>query len=98
MWLASSHETLEQGYILALVKGDLKKNDVVYTRLHSSCVTSETLGSLDCDCIQQLNGALELISQKPCGVLFYLIQEGRGCGYVGKSRDRMLVQVTNCRK
>ena len=54
---------------------------------------AETLGALDCDCLQQLNGALDVISRKPCGVLFYLIQEGRGCGYVGKSRDRQLVQV-----
>jgi 3,4-dihydroxy 2-butanone 4-phosphate synthase/GTP cyclohydrolase II len=56
---------------------------------------AETLGSLDCDCVQQLNGALEVISKKPCGVLFYLIQEGRGCGYVGKSRGCMLVQYHN---
>jgi 3,4-dihydroxy 2-butanone 4-phosphate synthase / GTP cyclohydrolase II len=59
-------------------------------------VYPETLGALDCDCVQQLNGALEVIASKPCGVLFYLIQEGRGCGYVGKSRDRQLVQVGAC--
>ena len=47
--------------------------------------------------MQQLNGALEVISKKPCGVLFYLIQEGRGCGYVGKARDRQLVQYEHDR-
>lgn len=88
-------DLIHKGYILALVKGDVHQNKTIYTRLHSSCVTSETLGSLDCDCVQQLNGALEVISQKPCGILFYLIQEGRGCGYVGKSRDRMMVQYHN---
>ena len=128
-------DLIHKGYILALVHGDLERdgNGTVYTRLHSSCVTSgpsahalappalpgvrrrrralltacarahvhpragepaETLGALDCDCVQQLNGALETIARKACGVLFYLIQEGRGCGYVGKSRDRMLVQVS----
>ena len=58
-------------------------------------MTSETLGSLDCDCVQQLNGALEVIKKKKCGILFYLIQEGRGCGYVGKSRACQLVQYHN---
>lgn len=45
--------------------------------------------------MQQLHGALEVIANKPCGVLFYLIQEGRGCGYVGKSRGCQLVQYHN---
>lgn len=47
--------------------------------------------SLDCDCVQQLNGAIKKICEGN-GILFYLIQEGRGCGYVGKSRACMTVQ------
>ncbi|CAF5135869.1 unnamed protein product, partial [Rotaria sp. Silwood1] len=65
-----------------------------YIRLHSSCVTSETLRGCDCDCVQQLEGAIKIISEKQQGILFYLLQEGRGAGYVGKSRDRMLVQAS----
>lgn len=82
---------IHKGYVLALVYGDLKTNEL-HTRIHSSCVTSETLRSMDCDCVHQLNGALQKISQTGNGVLFYLIQEGRGCGFVGKSRACMMVQ------
>src|SRR5690606_37253995 len=64
------------------------------TRLHSSCVTSETMRGCDCDCGQQLEGAFKVIAEKGNGILFYLMQEGRGVGYIGKSRDRMLVQAS----
>lgn len=79
-----------KNYIMALNYGD-PNSEVYYTRLHSSCVTSETLRSLDCDCVQQLNGAIKKISEKG-GILFYLLQEGRGCGFVGKARGLMLTQ------
>lgn len=82
---------IHKGYILALAYGDLRAPEL-YTRVHSSCVTSETLRSLDCDCVHQLEGAMEKIAQSKNGILFYLIQEGRGCGYVGKARACMLVQ------
>ena len=85
-------DLIHKGYIIALTMG-LDSPDVpLYSRIHSSCVTSETLRSMDCDCVHQLEGALEKIAEKKHGVLFYLIQEGRGCGYVGKSRACMLVQ------
>jgi 3,4-dihydroxy 2-butanone 4-phosphate synthase/GTP cyclohydrolase II len=79
-----------KNYVMALSFGDLN-SDTFYTRMHSSCVTSESLRSLDCDCVQQLNGAIRKIAEKG-GILFYLVQEGRGCGYVGKSRGLMLTQ------
>lgn len=82
---------IHKGYIMALAKGDLGA-ERLYTRIHSSCVTSETLRSLDCDCVLQLEGALRQISAKGAGILFYMIQEGRGCGYIGKSRACMHVQ------
>lgn len=88
-------DVIHKGHIIALAYGDIANASVLYTRIHSSCVTSETLRGSDCDCVQQLEGAIERITQKGSGVLFYLIQEGRGVGYISKSRDRMLVQATN---
>jgi 3,4-dihydroxy 2-butanone 4-phosphate synthase/GTP cyclohydrolase II len=85
---------IHKGYIIALTYGDIKK-EILYTRIHSSCVTSETLRSQDCDCVQQLYGAFKKISEKGNGILFYFIQEGRGCGFIGKSRDRMHVQYSD---
>jgi 3,4-dihydroxy 2-butanone 4-phosphate synthase/GTP cyclohydrolase II len=85
---------IHKGHIMALTYGNLK-NEFLYTRVHSSCVTSETLRSMDCDCVKQLEGAFKKIAEMGHGVLFYLIQEGRGCGYVGKSRACMMVQYHN---
>jgi 3,4-dihydroxy 2-butanone 4-phosphate synthase/GTP cyclohydrolase II len=79
---------------MAASHGDMNA-EVLYTRVHSSCVTSETMRSLDCDCVLQLEGALKKIVEEKNGILFYLIQEGRGCGYVGKSRACMIEQFTN---
>ena len=47
-------------------------------RVHSSCVTSECLGGRDCDCAEQLDGALATIARVGRGIVFYLMQEGRG--------------------
>ena len=85
---------INKHYIIAILIGDIKEK-TLYTRVHSSCVTSETLCSMDCDCVEQLNGAFKKISEKGNGILFYLIQEGRGCGYVGKSRACMNIQYTH---
>jgi 3,4-dihydroxy 2-butanone 4-phosphate synthase/GTP cyclohydrolase II len=87
-------DIIDKHYIIALAHGDICAAEVLYTRLHSSCVTSETLRGCDCDCVQQLDGAFKVIAEKGTGILFYLLQEGRGVGYVGKSRDRMMVQAS----
>lgn len=87
-------DIIDKHYIIALAHGDIVNAKTLYTRLHSSCVTSETLRGCDCDCVQQLEGAIKVIAEKGNGILFYLMQEGRGVGYVGKSRDRMLVQAS----
>lgn len=87
-------DMIHKGYIIALTYGDVRKAKRLHTRMHSSCVTSETLGGCDCDCVQQLEGAMEKIARSGQGVLFYLLQEGRGVGYSAKARDRMLVQAT----
>mgnify|MGYP003342040408 CR=1 FL=1 len=55
-------------------------------RLHSECFTGDLLGSLRCDCGQQLRGAIALIQRSGGGVLLYLAQEGRGIGLINKLR------------
>jgi len=87
-------DIIHKGYIIALAYGDIKNADLLHTRMHSSCVTSETLRGCDCDCVQQLEGAIQKIAKEGKGVLFYLLQEGRGVGYTAKARDRMLVQAS----
>lgn len=58
----------------------------VLARLHSECFTGDLLGSLKCDCGQQLRGAIEQISADGGGILLYLAQEGRGIGLINKLR------------
>ncbi len=55
-------------------------------RLHSECFTGDLLGSLKCDCGEQLRGAIKEISSAGSGVLLYLAQEGRGIGLINKLR------------
>lgn len=74
------------GEIAALTRGDLHGETLPLVRLHSECLTGDVLGSLRCDCGEQLDAALALIAQAPCGVLLYLPQEGRGIGLANKIR------------
>jgi len=71
---------------LALVVGEPSSDDAVLTRLHSECFTGDLLGSLRCDCGDQLRGAIREIAAVGNGVLLYLAQEGRGIGLVNKLR------------
>lgn len=71
---------------LAIVIGQLDREKPVLTRLHSECFTGDILGSLRCDCGQQLRGAIAEISRTGGGILLYLAQEGRGIGLVNKLR------------
>src|SRR3954453_15539331 len=68
----------------ALIMGDLRGKRNVPVRVHSECLTSEVFGSLKCDCREQLDRALDFISQSGCGVVLYLRQEGRGIGLGNK--------------
>lgn len=69
---------------LALVKGDYKKSEPVLVRVHSSCFTGDILGSLRCDCGDQLHRAMEMVEAEGKGVILYMNQEGRGIGLVNK--------------
>ncbi|MDX2221907.1 MAG: GTP cyclohydrolase II [Rhodospirillaceae bacterium] len=71
---------------LAIVIGALDAARPVLTRLHSECFTGDLLGSLRCDCGDQLRGAIQTIARHGSGVLLYLAQEGRGIGLVNKLR------------
>jgi 3,4-dihydroxy 2-butanone 4-phosphate synthase / GTP cyclohydrolase II len=74
------------GEALALLRGPLDSGVTPLVRLHSKCLTGDVLGSLRCDCGQQLNEALAMIARAPSGVLLYLPQEGRGIGLANKIR------------
>jgi 3,4-dihydroxy 2-butanone 4-phosphate synthase/GTP cyclohydrolase II len=69
---------------LALTKGEWKPDDEVLVRVHSSCLTGDTLGSLRCDCGDQLHNTMEMIEKEGRGALIYLNQEGRGIGLCNK--------------
>ncbi|WP_284198726.1 GTP cyclohydrolase II, partial [Azospirillum oryzae] len=71
---------------LAIVIGDPDPQQPVLARLHSECFTGDLLGSLRCDCGDQLRGAIAEIARQGSGVLLYLAQEGRGIGLVNKLR------------
>jgi GTP cyclohydrolase II len=71
---------------LALVRGDVRGVRDVPVRVHSECLTGDVLGSLRCDCRDQLVAAMEDLSRRPAGVLLYLRQEGRGIGLTNKIR------------
>ena len=68
---------------LALINGNLKHKNGVLVRIHSSCLTGDSLGSLRCDCGPQLQKALQIIG-KNGGLLLYMNQEGRGIGLMNK--------------
>jgi len=71
---------------LALIHGALEFGVPPLVRLHSECITGDVLGSLRCDCGEQLNASLALIAREQAGVLLYLRQEGRGIGLTNKIR------------
>ena len=69
---------------LALKKGEWHKDEPVLVRVHSSCMTGDILGSLRCDCGDQLHHALKMIEQAGKGLVLYMNQEGRGIGLLNK--------------
>ncbi len=78
-------EQLNTGEIhMALKKGEWKKDEPVLVRVHSSCMTGDILGSLRCDCGDQLHHAMKMVEEAGKGVVLYMNQEGRGIGLVNK--------------
>lgn len=69
---------------VAIVKGDVQNREGVLVRMHSECLTGDVLGSMRCDCGDQLASALEMIEAEGCGVVVYMRQEGRGIGLANK--------------
>ncbi|MFQ5721386.1 MAG: bifunctional 3,4-dihydroxy-2-butanone-4-phosphate synthase/GTP cyclohydrolase II [Candidatus Aminicenantales bacterium] len=70
---------------LALVKGEIKKNEPVLVRAHSQCLTGDTFHSVRCDCGAQLHQAMKMINKEGKGIILYMLnQEGRGIGLVNK--------------
>ena len=66
--------------------GEVKGKENVLVRVHSQCVTGDILGSLRCDCGDQLRNALRKIAEEGEGVFLYMRQEGRGIGLINKIR------------
>ena len=84
--LVAFNEKNTQREHLALIKGEWQKGEPVLTRVHSSCFTGDILGSLRCDCGDQLHKAMQMVEQEGKGIILYMNQEGRGIGLVNKLR------------
>ena len=70
---------------IALVKGEIKKDEPTLVRAHSQCLTGDTFGSVRCDCGEQLQRSMEMISEEGKGVILYILNhEGRGIGFANK--------------
>ncbi|MCX6319870.1 MAG: bifunctional 3,4-dihydroxy-2-butanone-4-phosphate synthase/GTP cyclohydrolase II [Bacteroidetes bacterium] len=75
---------------LAMIKGEWEKDEPVLTRVHSSCFTGDILGSLRCDCGDQLHKAMEMVEAEGKGAILYMNQEGRGIGLLNKLKAYQL--------
>lgn len=76
--------TVNGEHHIALVKGDIADGEPVLCRVHSECFTGDVIGSMRCDCGEQLEAALTAIEKEGRGVLLYMRQEGRGIGLINK--------------
>ena len=78
---------------MAIKKGDWKKDEPVLVRVHSSCMTGDILGSLKCDCGEQLHHAMQMLNDAGKGVVLYMNQEGRGIGLLNKLKAYKLQEA-----
>lgn len=84
--LIAYESDLDKQCHIALIKGDIRGKQNILVRVHSECLTGDVLGSLRCDCGDQLAAALKKIEEEGQGVLLYMRQEGRGIGLANKIR------------
>jgi 3,4-dihydroxy 2-butanone 4-phosphate synthase/GTP cyclohydrolase II len=82
--LAAFKEKNSSNEHLALIKGEWEKNEPIMVRVHSSCFTGDILGSLRCDCGEQLHKAMQMVEKAGKGAILYMNQEGRGIGLLNK--------------
>jgi 3,4-dihydroxy 2-butanone 4-phosphate synthase/GTP cyclohydrolase II len=89
-----AYEQINTGEIhLALKKGTWEPNETVLVRVHSSCMTGDILGSLRCDCGDQLHHALKMVHEAGKGLVLYMNQEGRGIGLLNKLKAYKLQEA-----
>jgi 3,4-dihydroxy 2-butanone 4-phosphate synthase/GTP cyclohydrolase II len=88
--LIAYKQSISEEVHLAIVKGTWKKDEAVMVRVHSSCETGDILGSLRCDCGDQLANAMRMIEKAGKGVVLYMKQEGRGIGLINKLKAYQL--------
>ena len=69
---------------MALIKGEWEDDEPILVRVHSSCATGDILGSMRCDCGEQLHKSMQMIEKEGKGVVIYMQQEGRGIGLMNK--------------
>jgi 3,4-dihydroxy 2-butanone 4-phosphate synthase/GTP cyclohydrolase II len=78
-------DIIHKEHHMALVKGEIKKDDPTLVRAHSQCLTGDTFGSIRCDCGEQLHQAMKIIHEEGKGVILYILNhEGRGIGFTNK--------------
>lgn len=77
----------------AVVHGDIDGKEAIPVRIHSECHTGDVLGSLRCDCRDQLEAALRYVGSRERGAVIYLKQEGRGIGLLNKIKAYQLQEL-----
>jgi len=78
-------DTIHKEHHMALVKGEIKRDESTLVRAHSQCLTGDTFGSIRCDCGEQLHQAMKMIDKEGKGVILYMLNhEGRGIGFTNK--------------